>query len=63
MCIFCSDRPIVRVEGMVMIRSDLGFSPYMGYDNSRVAIYESENRSYYLIYGYKIKDTSVVSIR
>lgn len=44
-----------------MVRGDLGFSPCFGYENSRVAIYESVTCTEYLIYGYKIKDKSVVS--
>lgn len=42
-----------------MVRGELGFTPHLGYGNSRVAIYESISRTEYLLYGYKIHDKKV----
>jgi len=59
---FCSERPIVRVEATVMIRGEDGFTPHLGYGNSRIAIYESLTRTEYLLYAYKIQDKKVSQI-
>ena len=57
-----SERPIVRVEATVMIRGEIGFTPHLGYGNSKIAIYESLSRNEYLLHGYKIQDQKVSAI-
>ena len=42
-----------------MIRGEVGFTPHLGYGNSKIAIYESLSRTEYLLYGYRIQDKKV----
>uniref|UniRef100_H2YZ34 WH1 domain-containing protein n=1 Tax=Ciona savignyi TaxID=51511 RepID=H2YZ34_CIOSA len=54
-----NERPIVRVEATVMIRGELGWTPYRGAGHSKVAVYESMPRTDYRLYGYRIQDKEV----
>ena len=55
----CRERPIVRVDAVVMVREEEGFTPHHGYGYSRVSIYESVSATDYLVYAYKIHDQKV----
>nr|CAB3266539.1 sprouty-related, EVH1 domain-containing protein 2-like [Phallusia mammillata] len=51
-----NERPIVRVEATVMIRGEVGWTPYLGAGYSKVAIYENVMHSEYRLYAYRIQD-------